>query len=324
MTTFSKHTHRFPRDKQIAIDSAQIMRHVLYALIPGIVLQLLLYGIGVVVQLLLGCLTAWLCEAFVARIRRRHLTSLDLSSGLLTAALLALSIPSTAPYFVIICAVAFGILLGKQVYGGVGMNIFNPAMVGFCAVYLSFSADMSLFPQGKIAFVDSLTLIFTDASIDGLTGATALASLKANGMLDIQELSAFGMYGYYLQNSIWLVGGMYLWLKNVADWRLSVSFLVFFLLATAVLFPFSDTTVSFGQQLSLGALFFTACFIITDPTTAATGRKGRIIYAALAALIAVIIRQFSNMPDSMAFAVLLANTCVPLIDSYTRPTYYRD
>ncbi len=68
---------------------------------------------------------------------------------------------------------------------------------------------------------------------------------------------------------------------------------------------------------------FTTCYIITDPTTAATGRKGRLIYAALAALIAVIIRQFSHMPDSMAFAVLLANTCAPLIDTYTRPDYYR-
>lgn len=313
-----KPLQQFPRDKQIAPQSAQLMRHVLYALLPGLLLCAVFYGVGVFIQLALAWVTALGCEWGVARLRTRKLTSLDVSTGLLTAALIALSIPPTAPAIVIICATAFGLLLGKHVYGGVGMNIFNPAMVGFCAVYLSFSADISLYPQGFIGFSDTLSLIFSQGdSNDALTGATALSALKANGQSQLSAVNAWWL------NLAWLIGGLYLWLRNFADWRLSLTFIGVFAVATLIFAPFSQLAVSFSQHIGLGALIFTACFIITDPTTAATGRKGRILYAALCALLAVIIRQFSNMPDSMAFSVLLANACAPLIDSLTRPQYYR-
>lgn len=308
--------HRFPRDKQIALNAAEIMQQVLLALIPGAVLSAFFYGVGVLIQLLLGGITALLCEWSVAQLRGRRLTRLELYAGLLTAALLALSIPATAPWFLVVCGVAFGILLGKHVYGGIGMNIFNPAMVGFCAIYLSFPAAISLYPLDFVGWSETVRLIFS-APIDGITGATALSSLKANG-----EVAGIISEHWWL-NLMWLLGGTYLWLRQVADWRLSLTFLLVFALGTMLLSPFSNIAVSFTQHITLGALIFTACFIITDPTSAATSRIGRIVYATLAALLAVFIRQFSNMPDSMAFAVLLANTCAPLIDHYTRPEYYQ-
>ncbi len=187
------------------------------------------------------------------------------------------------------------------------MNIFNPAIVGFCAVYLSFSAEMSLYPSGYLSISDSFTFIFnTPLANDGLTGATELSSLKANGT-----------------NLGWLIGGLYLWLRDIADWRLSLAFFGVFTVLTAIFTSFSPLSLSITQHLGLGSLIFTACFIITDPTSAATGRLGRVVYASLAAVFAVIIRHYSNMPDSMAFAVLLANLCAPMIDTYTRPQYNR-
>ncbi len=191
-------------------------------------------------------------------------------------------------------------------------------MVGFCAVYLSFPAEIGLYPKAMLGFADSFRLIFGEHPLaDMVTGATNLAGLKANGTI-YQESSR-----HLWLNGAWLVGGLYLWLRNFADWRLSWTFIAVFCLSTLIFSPFSDLAISFGQHLGLGALIFTACFIVTDPTSAATGQRGRLVYAALCALLAVIIRQFSQLPDSMAFAVLLANCCAPLIDGLTRPSYYR-
>ncbi len=312
-----KEIHRFPRDKQIALSSDAIMRQVIYAVIPGAILEMVFFGIGVVVQLCLAMLTALCCEWLVARVRKRTISILDLSSGLVTAVLLAVSVPATSPYWLIITAVAFGLLLGKHVYGGMGFNIFNPAIVGFCAVYLSFSAQMNLYPYAYVDVSDTFTLIFSGINIDSLTGATQLAGLKANGFFDHPTF-----YHWWL-NLAWLLGGIYLWVKKVADWRLSLVFFFSFIGLTFIFAIFTDTPISTVQHIGLGALIFTACFIVTDPTTAATGRLGRVIYALLAGFLAVIIRQYSNMPDSMAFAVLLANLSAPMIDSYTKPQYVK-
>ncbi len=311
----------FPRDKQISLNSAQIMRHVCYALLPGIILQTVFFGVGTFIQLVLALLTAGCCEGLNAYLRKRRLSQLDWSSAFVTASLLAVSVPAIAPWWLIVVATALGLLLGKHVFGGVGMNIFNPALVGFCVVYLSFSAWMSVYPLGYIGVSDSLALIFSsttvaDQAADALTGATQLASLKANGYLLQINLTY-----YWLLNAAWFAGGLYLWFRGLADWRLSLAFFVVFIISISGLSWLTDSAIGIGKHIGLGALIFTACFIITDPTTAASGRRGRIIYAALAGLLAGLIRHYSNMPDSMAFAVLLANLSAPMIDSYTLPQY---
>ncbi len=322
----------FPRDKQISLNSAQIMRHVCYALLPGIILQTVFFGVGTFIQLILALLTAGCCEGLNAYLRKRHLSQLDWSSAFVTASLLAVSVPAIAPWWLVVVAAALGLLLGKHVFGGVGMNIFNPALVGFCLVYLSFPACMSVYPLGYIGMSDSLAFIFSSTTAadqaanqaaDALTGATQLASLKANGYLARANLAATltANLTYWWLNAAWLAGGLYLWLRGLADWRLSLAFFVVFVISISGLSWLTDSTIGIGEHIGLGALIFTACFIITDPTTAASGRRGRIIYAALAGLLAGLIRHYSNMPDSMAFAVLLANLSAPMIDSYTLPQY---
>lgn len=308
---------RFPRDKQMALSSAAMMRHVLYALIPGLLLQTVFFGWGVLLQLFTAMLTALICEFAVALLRRRTLTALDCSSGLVTAALLAASVPAVAPWWLVVVAVAFGLLFGKHVYGGMGFNVFNPAIVGFCVVYLSFPLQMSLYPSAPIGLADSLALVFSSTPLDAFAGATELAGLKANGVFDNPTFT------HWWLNAAWLLGGIYLWLRQIADWRLSLVFFVVFVGLIGIFDLANDSPINTLQHVGLGALVFTTCFIITDPTTAATGRLGRLIYATLAAVIAVLIRQYSNMPDSMAFAILLANLAAPMIDNYTRPQYIR-
>lgn len=322
MKTSLTRFHRFPRDRQMALSSAQIMHHVCYAMIPGLLLQIFFYGPGVLIQGALAVTTAILCEALNAKLRRRRLGLLESSSALVTAMILVASIPATAPWWLIITGTALGLLLAKHAFGGVGMNIFNPAIVGFCIVYLSFSAEMNTWPLGYVGFSDSWTYIFSEIgkshAIDSLTGATQLASLKANGIATQTTLA------HWWINIAWLIGGLYLWLRQIADWRLSTTFLGIFIILTILFNQFGSPVISTIQHIGLGALVFTACFIISDPATAATSRLGRLIYAALAAIIAVIIRQYSNMPDSMAFSILLVNLAAPMIDNYTRPEYVRN
>lgn len=309
---------RFPRDKSIALSADAMMRHVCYALIPGIIAHTVIFGLGILIQLLLGIVTAIVCEYIVAGLRQRRLTALDWSSGCVTAALLAAAIPSTLPWWGIVVGVSFALLLSKHAYGGMGMNIFNPAMVGFCALYLSFPALMSLYPLAYIGIDESFAFIFSQSSPDSLTGATELAGRKANSTFSGTTPALIWI------NIAWLSGGLYLWLRNIADWRLSITFFTVFLGLTVIFSRFHETPISILQHIELGALVFTACFIISDPTTAATGQLGRWVYTGFAAILAVIIRQYSNMPDSMAFAVLLANLAAPMIDIYTRPKYIKN
>lgn len=313
------HSYIFPLDKQIGLSADAIMRHVIYAALPAVVCITLFFGVGVLIQWGLAALTACCCEGINAYLRRRTLTALEINSGLLSALLLAVAVPVIAPWWVIVTGTAFALLVGKHAFGGVGMNIFNPAVVGFCAVYLSFPAAMSLYPVDYVTLQPTIAAIFPNAtlSVDVTSGATALSAWKANNTFH----GIPAVYGWI--NAAWLVGGIYLWWKNIADWRLSVVFFTTFFIGS-LLFWAGDEALNPLAHTGLGALIFTACFIITDPTSAATGRCGRIYYAALAGILAILIRQYSNMADSMAFAILLANCCAPMIDNYTRPQYYRE
>lgn len=307
----------FPKEKFAPLSADAIMRQVCYALLPGILLQTFYFGTGVMIQALLAITTATISELLYALMRRRLINRLDISAAFVTALLLAVSLPAIAPWWLVVTGTLLGLTLGKQVFGGMGMNIFNPAIVGFCIVYLSFPAEMSRWPQYYIDYQDSWALIFSQASIDALVGATQLAAIKANS-----DTQFMGNTHWWL-NLAWLAGGLYLWLRRVADWRLSLTFILVFSILTSFFSPLALTAVTVTEHLGLGALFFTACFIVTDPTTAATSTKGRLVYAALTASLAVIIRQYSNMPDSMAFAILLGNLCVPMLDHYTKPEYHK-
>lgn len=311
----------FPRDKQAGLVADAMMRHVMYAMLPAVLLLVGFVGCGVLIQLLLAMLTALACEWLCAVLRGRRLTALDISSGCLTATLLAVSVPAIAPWWVIVSGTAFALFIGKHVFGGVGMNIFNPAMVGFCAVYLSFPAAMSLYPSEALSTMQTLAAIFPTlltASTDAVSGATVLSAYKANHLVtETKHLVAYWI------NFAWLLGGAYLWRKKLADWRLSVAFFASFSLGALLFWLTHAQSLSPLTYWHGGALVFTTCFIITDPTSAATSRLGRVVFAALAGILAILIRQYSNMADSMAFAVLLANCCAPMIDSYTRPQYFR-
>ncbi len=309
---------RFPLEKQNADSSSSIMLTVLLAMIPGILASFILFGFGVLFQLIIALSAAFICELSIQKIRKRSVRKLGMLTSFLSAALLAVSIPATAPWWLIFVGVCFAIIVGKHIFGGVGNNIFNPMVVGFCILYTSFAYQMSLYPNSYIGLSDTFNFIFpTSNLVDANTGATLLGQIKANG-LDIVGFNLFDRHIIF--NLSWLIGGIYLLLKRVADWVLTVTFLLTFIILNIV-FSIFISDISALQHLVLGSTILTAFFIITDPTTAPSSNKGRIVYAVLIGLFAVIIRQFSKMPDSLAFAILLGNMCMPLIDEYTKPKY---
>ena len=332
--------------------TARIMLWVMLAMMPAFFTQIYYFGFGVVLQSALAIGTAIIAEFIAIKLRgKKPLNYLSDFSVSLTALILAMAIPPYAPYWVIIIGTLCAVLLGKQVYGGLGQNPFNPAMIGYVILLISFPLQMTTWMppinllQEPPTFSDAFSLIFsgltTDGftllqlthNIDGITQATPLDSAKIfykshTQLNDFYELIKLPIFmgngtdfaqGWWQVNVAFLVGGIFLILKRVIHWQIPVAMLVtFFCLATATAFT-GFTHLSAISQLVSGAMMFGAFFIATDPVTASITPRGKIIFGALVGLFVYLIRYHGNFPDGVAFAILLSNICVPLIDHYTRP-----
>jgi len=328
----------------------QIMQMVLFALLPGIVIHSYLFGMAIYVQILLAMVTALISEAAFLKIRKRPvMASLKDYSAAVTGILLAISIPTLAPWWVIVIGTAFSIIIVKHLYGGLGQNIFNPAMAGYVVLLISFPVQMTAWlpVQSMQAFSlsinDIIHLIFTGfsvdgysvtqvkTSIDGVTLATPLETIRnalhtGSTISETLKTSLFSfdsVQGSQWVNVAFLLGGIFLLIKQVIHWYIPVSFLAGIAIISLAFFMVDAEIYSSPiYHLFSGATMLGAFFILTDPVTASTTVKGRIIYGLICALIVVIIRNVGGYPDAVAFAVLLANMCVPLIDYYSKPNIY--
>lgn len=328
----------------------QVMRMVCYATIPGFITQLYFYGWGTLVQLVLCIGVAVLSEAIVLSLRENRIRrTLSDGSAVLTGLLLALSIPPLAPWWVSVIGVAFAIIIVKQLYGGLGFNLFNPAMAGYVVLLISFPMAMTSWQpiqpmlMHTLSLADTAYVIFTGYSIegynlqqlsmlvDGTTMATPLDQFKTalaqqQTVSEILSLPIYGEYGgigSQWVNAAYLLGGLFLLQRGIIRWHIPLGMIAsLFVLTVIASATGADTTYPPVQQLFTGAVMFGAFFIATDPVSASTTPKGRIIFGALIGALVFMIRQWGGYPDGIAFAVLLANMCVPLIDHYTQPKVY--
>lgn len=298
-----------------------IMLSVVLALIPGIAMMVLGFGGIVLWHLLISTLAALLSEAAMLHLQKRAvLQSLLDGSALLTALLLAISLPPYAPWWLFALGATLAIILGKQIYGGLGQNLFNPAMVGYVILLVSMPHAMTHWAAPSFPWMEF-------GNIDAITQATPLdtaqIALKAQQAVPLALTKQFGTTiagGFEWISLGWLVGGFMLWRQRLIAWRLPVCFL-----ASYTLLSWINWQASNGQSLPVatdllsGSLMFAAFFIITDPVTAATSKVGQIIFACGIAAITFVIRHFGTYSDGIAFAVLVMNGCVPLIDQYTIP-----
>ena len=312
----------------------RVMLQVLLATVPAVLVLTWLFGIGTLVNLLWASLVALGCEAAILAIRKRPITFyLKDGSALVTAVLLALALPPYAPWWLTLIAVGFAIIFGKQLYGGLGQNPFNPAMLGYVVVLISFPLPMTTWPAphsvGMLAGIEHIWGL--DSLPDGWSQATALDSLKLNKSLTVDELWAqnpafgrFGGQGVEWVNLAFLLGGLYLLKQKLISWHAPVGMLAA-LAVMSLLFwngSGSDSNGSPLFHLLTGATMLGAFFIVTDPVSGATSQLGRIIFGAGVGVLVYIIRTWGGYPDGMAFAVLLMNLTAPTIDYYSRPRTY--
>ncbi|AYY75592.1 electron transport complex subunit RsxD [Citrobacter sp. TBCP-5362] len=331
--------------------TSRIMMLVLIAALPGIATQLWFFGWGTLFQIILAAVSALAAEAAVLQLRKQPIAAiLKDNSALLTGLLLAVSIPPLAPWWMVVLGTVFAVIIAKQLYGGLGQNPFNPAMIGYVVLLISFPVQMtSWLPPHDIAatapgLLDALQVIFTGHTasggdmntlrmgIDGISQATPLDTFKTSLHAGhaVEQIMQYPIYsgmlagaGWQWVNIAWLIGGVWLLWQKAIRWHIPVSFLVTLAVCSSLGWAFAGDSLASPQlHLLSGATMLGAFFILTDPVTASTTNRGRLIFGALAGLLVWLIRSFGGYPDGVAFAVLLANITVPLIDYYTRPRVY--
>lgn len=318
------------------LTSQRIMLWVMAATLPGLLALLHFFGWGVLLNVLTAIAAAMTTEALILRMRARPVraTLMD-GSAALTGLLIGLSLPPLLPWWLPVVAAAGAILLAKQLYGGLGSNLFNPAMVGYALVLVSFPELMTTrwalpmpVQEAPPGLLDSLA-VFTglgSASVDTFTGATPLDHYKhaIDGALATQVTTEpiYGeriALGWEWANLGFLAGGLLLIQRRIITWHIPASLLAALTLM-GLLFGYDpDQSVPVSLHLLAGGTMLGAFFIATDPVSAATSNRGKLWYGAGIGILIYVIRAWGGYPDAVAFAVLLMNLTVPLLDYYARP-----
>lgn len=330
--------------------TGQVMRLVMYAGIPGLALQTWFFGWGAVIHFAIAAGTVIVTEAAMLEMRKKNFEiAIKDCSALLTAFLIAISIPPFAPWWITVIGSFFAIAVVKQLYGGLGFNLFNPAMAAYVMLLVSFPVQMSTwaipqslsqFPQ---SFADSASIIFTGFSadgysieqlrthIDGYTMATPLDAVKTavSQGLTVQESLQSAVFvnglgvGWFWISLAYLIGGLYLVKTKVINWHIPGGVIAGTLVMASLMYVIDDGIYASPMfHLFSGGLMMGAFFIATDPVSASTTNRGRLIFGFGIGAWIYIIRTWGGYPDAIAFAVLVMNMAVPLIDYYTRPRTY--
>lgn len=321
--------------------TGEVMKLVMLAAIPGLAAQTVFFGWGTLVNIIWCSLIAVVCEAAVMKLRKRPIQFyLEDCSALVTALLLALAIPPMSPWWLSLVGVSFAMIIGKHLYGGLGQNPFNPAMLGYVLLLVSFPQEMTSWmpPLGVEGYnnsiFDALQTILPfgqGLQVDGISMATPLDIVRENASLTTAELfesnpmfQGFAGRGWTWVNAGYLLGGLFLLKKKMFTWYAPVGMLAAITIMATVFWN-GTGSASHGSplfHLFSGATMLGAFFIVTDPVSGATSNRGRLIFGAGVGILAYIIRAWGGYPDGVAFATLLMNMAAPTIDYYTQPRTY--
>lgn len=321
----------------------RIMSHVCLALTPCTLFAFSLYGFPAVNLFFTTLVSAVIWESLCLKLRGIPQTQLQDSSALLTGWLIALTLPPWAPWWIGVSGSFIAIVIGKQLYGGIGQNVFNPAMLARVALLISFPVQMTTWitPEvgfSSLSFMDGLAVTFGYLPIpDGMTGASSIGHLKTaltqdhlatDIILDhfnIKESFVGKTYSSMGESSalLILVGGAWLLGMRIITWHIPVSLLAtvsLLALITHWLDPTAFAPLSF--HLFSGALMLGAFFIATDLVTSPSSKAGQIVFGIGCGLLIFVIRTWGSFPEGMGFAVLFMNAVTPLIDIYFKPRVY--
>ncbi|MDP2142734.1 MAG: RnfABCDGE type electron transport complex subunit D [Gallionella sp.] len=322
------------------ISIGKVMGTVLLALVPATLFGFWLYGWPAVNLWAVSLIAAIVGEAFVLRLQSRAVKpALMDGSGILTAWLLALSLPPYAPWWIAVLGSLFAVIIGKQIFGGLGQNVFNPAMAARVMLLISFPLEMTTWvaPLQSPGLLDSLRITFMSQPIDGMASASLLGHVKTEFTRGIGLDQA--LVGHYVPlDMLWgsrvgslgettavllLLGGLFLIAKRIFTWHAPVAMLIG-VAVPALVFNMIDGNHYAGPMVHLlsGGLMLAAFFIVTDPVTSPNTALGQFIFGLGCGLLTWIIRTWGGYPEGVAFAVLLMNAATPIIDQYVKPRIY--
>ncbi len=322
-----------------------IMRQVMLAILPASAFGIYLFGWPALNLFVITIASALVCEYFCLRLADKSGRTLLDGSALLTGWLLAMTLPPWAPWWIGVTGAAIAIVLGKQVYGGLGQNVFNPAMLARVALLISFPVEMTTWANATPFlsaqapdFMAGLRITFGGLEqADAYTGATVLGHVKTelsqNHLLPDSLAAVYdskqAVIGYIrgslgeTSSVLLLLGGIWLLYRGVITWHIPFVML-FSVWMFSVIFHWWNPAhfLSPWVHLSSGGLMCAAFFIATDYVTSPNSVAGQILYAFCCGMLIFIIRTWGGYPEGVAFAVLLLNAATPLIDHYLKPRIY--
>ncbi len=321
------------------------MTFVMVALMPATLYGLYLYGWPAIILFTTTIVSAVLFEVLSLLVARKPVARFTSDgSAILTAWLLAISLPPWAPWWIAVLGSAVAIVIGKHVFGGLGQNVFNPAMVGRVVLLISFPLEMTSFvdPAPLLSasaptFLQSMDIVFGTATIDAYTGATVLDSLKtfvSQGGTVQEGLAGQYALGSWLAGShagsmaegadiLLFIGGVMLIFTRVIQWFIPICTLLSIATISTV-FNIVDPNIYPDAMVHLftGSAMLGAFYIATDPVTSPTSPKGQIFFGITLGILIYALRTWAQYPESMSFAILLMNAVAPLIDRYLRPRIF--
>ncbi|UCF56455.1 MAG: RnfABCDGE type electron transport complex subunit D [Deltaproteobacteria bacterium] len=292
------------------------MLRVCYALIPLVLASIYLFGWRSLV--LIGIVFAFgiATEAIFAFRQRKPLTS----AVFVTCLIFSLSLPPTLPFWMAIIGIVVGVAIGKMAFGGFGQNVFNPAMVGRCFLYITFPIEMTnTWTEPMWGGMGGFASWSTPA--DAITQATPLLALQKGVAISLQKLFLGNTPGSFGETSALLIflGGAYIIYKKAAPWRLALSCLLGGMILSGILrgTGFSNIPSPIYTLLS-GSFLFGTAFVVTEPISGAKTKAGQWVYGFMIGGLTIVLRGFSNFSEGIMFSVLIMNAFVPILDQIVR------
>ena len=325
----------------------RIMYTVLLALLPAFAFGIYNFSWPAFNIAVLTIASALIGESAALSIAKKSIRPALLDgSALLTAILLAMSIPPWAPWWIAVFGGLFATLIGKHIFGGIGQNVFNPAMLARVALLVAFPLQMTTWVQptpfgssDSPSFVESLGITFGEnLDIDTVSSATVLGGVKTGFTQSETVTQTLSNLNFDILSSLWghtngslgetsailiLLGGPFLHYKRIITWHIPVSMLAsLFLLSSLFNLINPERYLDFSVHLLSGGFLLAVFFIATDPVTSPSSKSGQLIFGAGCGILDFIIRSWGGYPEGVGFAILLMNAVTPLIDHYIRPRIY--
>ncbi|MBF0125325.1 MAG: RnfABCDGE type electron transport complex subunit D, partial [Magnetococcales bacterium] len=332
---------------------AQVMHTVIIALMPATAFAVVMFGWPAVLVLASTMASCMVTERLFVQLRQRPSPLAD-QSALLTGLLLGLTLPPHAPWWICLLGGFFAIALGKQIHGGLGYNVFNPALIARVFLLISFPLQMTSWPEPHFLFGDhawtlgqGVTIFFggdpgpvAGLAVDAVASATPLGQYRTGtgmGQTVAQALTAGGYHFSYFaagfgtingslgETSALLLalGGFYMLRKKLFTWHIPLSMLAGCIVPAAVFWVIDNNSYPSPLfHLLTGGLILGAFFMATDMVTSPVTPGGQLLFGLGCGLLTYVIRTWGGYPEGVSFAIVIMNAAVPLLDQYTRPTVY--